>query len=685
MRSNTFNYSLLAIGVAAVLGLSTTANAAETDSTTTSVNITNQASATYKVSNEIQPTVKSNIVKVIVSEQMSFSLTADNEDDKQGNDENLNAEVAPNGYVLFRHTLTNTGNRTDEYAVTLATADEKYDVVNSTVTYTIYKADGTVDGNRTSTIPYEQANNQVFSLEKEQYIKFTINAKTKNNKGGDTQKLTISTASQLSGKVLTNTDTAFVRLPTFSIVKTITNALDLNNDKDTATYQVVVTNEATGFSTDAKDIAIEDFLPPGLVMATNLTVGDIEVGSNATNGNIIAGNANTGGFKITGIDIPVGQYVKIVFNVKQGGSGTLVPATAINHVTVTDDLDNNPDTDNTLVDSTDVDKEVKVADFYPTTNPETNYTNGYQGPFNKGDDSTLPLLTIKRALGLNGSTFREIAPTSGTAGQVTHQTVITNNGQDVEGSQAGELTFTITDNDGTAPDAINIVPGSVTVTYDPTDGSGSQTKPITADQNGIYDIYTALPNGIKPNDTVTINYKVSSVNAPLFTSSNSTTPTTEETIITLTPGKEGAPQPLAVKDKTTVRGLTLLKTQAIDANCDTTPADAAFVTTDIKDVLPGQCIVYRIQAKNTSSDSSNTTTGVGFDITNIVISDELAEFSNNATYVESSATTSVANGTASNNGTAITTTIATLAPQATETMQFKVKIKTDNGIVLPTP
>jgi hypothetical protein len=40
MKSNTFNYSLLAVGVAAVLGISTTANAAESGTTTTGVEIT---------------------------------------------------------------------------------------------------------------------------------------------------------------------------------------------------------------------------------------------------------------------------------------------------------------------------------------------------------------------------------------------------------------------------------------------------------------------------------------------------------------------------------------------------------------------------------------------------------------------------------------------------------------------
>lgn len=669
MKLNTFNYSLLSVGIAAVLGVSTTANAAETPSTTTSVNITNQATATYKVSNEAQPEVKSNIVRVVVSEQVAFSLTANNQDGNADDDQNLNVEVAPEGFVLFRHTLKNTGNRTDNYAITTPQNPPNYDTANSTVSYKIYDENGVEDTSRTvNDAPYGASSGREFPLDKGHYIELVIKAKTTGNKGGTTHALPITAVSTLlgTGKTLTNTNTSFTKLPTFSIVKTITNGLDLNDINDTATYQVVVTNDGnTAFSTDAKDIAIEDFLPPGLVMATNLSTDNIIVSGAATKGTIATGDAGSNGFKITGVNIPVGQKVTITFKVKQGGTGTLDPATAINHVTVTDDLDNNPDTANTLIDSTDSTKEQNVTAFYP--NSQNNFTNG-QAIVNPGDDSTLPLVTIERSLTLTGATEKEIAPTSGTAGQVTHQTVITNTGKDVEGSKAGELTFTITDNDGNTPDAINVVPSSVTITYDPNNGTGPTTSPITA-VNGVYDIFTALPGGIAPNGSATINYKVSSIEAPLFTPSNSTTPTFENTNVTLIPKLEGAPTQKTVTDKTTVRGLTLQKTQAIDKTCDGSSV-GAFVSTEIKDVLPGECIVYKVQAQNTS------TAELGFDITDVVILDKLANFSANADYVSGSATTTFAGGTAINDGTAITTTVTTLAPQATETMQFKVKIKT---------
>lgn len=476
MRSNTFNHSLLAIGVAAVLGISTAANAVETPKTTTGIDISNQASASYNVSEQEQPVVLSNIVKVTVSQQVSFSLTADNDDTAAGgvqfDDANIEEEVAPNGFAVFEHTLTNTGNLTDTYTITLGATNGKYDQSNSTVSFIVYEADGTTEV-RTGTVAYTAGASIQSVLEKDQSVKFTIKAKTLGNQGNETLPLELTaTSTYLAGvagatDTLTNSNTSFTRLPTFSIVKTITNGLDLNNLNDTAQYQIVVTNESTAFSTDATEVDIADFLPTGLVLAAPLTATNITPSSTATVGDIVASGAGDSGFNVTGNTIPVGQNITFLFTVKQGGSGTLDPANAINHVTVTDDLDNDPDTDNTLVDSTDTGRELLVSNFYPTN--EINNLNG-QTPANTGDDSTLPLSlggTIRRALTLTGPTFREIAPTSGTLGQVTHATVITNTGKDVEGSNAGELTFTITDNDGGARDAINIEPGSVTVTYYP--------------------------------------------------------------------------------------------------------------------------------------------------------------------------------------------------------------------------
>ena len=364
MKTHLFNYSLLATGIAAVLCINSTANAATSGSTTTAIDITNQASASYNVGELTQPIVYSNEVVIEVSEQVSFSLVSNNEDDSLGNDSNVNEEVAPNGFASFKHTLANTGNRTDSYTIKLenVTEDNKdYDLENSTATFTVYS--GTTAGT-TGTITFAQAQNQTFTLDKGQSVQFTINAKTTGNVGGNEQALLLSATSSILANntnadikpTLTNTDRSTTKLPTFSIVKTVTNALDLNDlNNDTAEYQIVVKNNkvSASYSAGAVDVAISDNLPTGLIIAKSLTTSDIQVEGDATTGSFDtanAGKAGSKGFNIKGVDIPVAGIVTITFTVKKDPNAALDPATAINHVSVTDDLDNSANTANTVID-----------------------------------------------------------------------------------------------------------------------------------------------------------------------------------------------------------------------------------------------------------------------------------------------------------------------------------------------
>ena len=87
MKSNIFNYSLLAVGIAAVMGASTSAMA-EIKNVKDAVVINNTAKASYSVDGVAQTEVVSNKVTVNVSENGSFSLSAQNEDGISG-DENL--------------------------------------------------------------------------------------------------------------------------------------------------------------------------------------------------------------------------------------------------------------------------------------------------------------------------------------------------------------------------------------------------------------------------------------------------------------------------------------------------------------------------------------------------------------------------------------------------------------------
>lgn len=679
MKPNPFKHSLIAVGVTAALGLSTHAVATNTTSGTTTniIDIENVAVASYDVAGVEQPEVVSNKVIVRVSEQLSFSLLAQNNDGDQSDNVNNGGDVAPNGIIPFKHRLENTGNRKDTYTLNLSNVetgdDAQYDVDNSTVTYQGYNADGTpiTDPVYSGTdVPVSTWNNQSIPLEAGQYIDITINAKTLGNKGGNTQDLTLTATSSLlpdANKTLTNVDKSVTTLPTFSIVKTVANALDLNDSNDTATYQIVIKNPSTDYSADATDVTITDDLPAGLLIATALTTNSITTSGSATKGTL---NQTDKGFELTGVNIPVNDSITINFTVKKDPNAALAN-NALNHVKVTDDLDNNPDTVNTLIDSTDSTVE-NVGDFY-TVN-DTDFTDGTNATGSNGDDSTQPLATIKRELELSNPTIKEIAPTSGTAGQVTHQTIITNKGQNVEGNSTNPLVLTITDGSN---DAVNPVLSEFFLIYTPANGTPSQPISVTpTEAGGVYTITgDQFPGsaGLNPGDKVEVRYNMASTSAVVGSE--------ETTVVELSAGGEGAPTNIdSVTDTTLVRGVTLVKSQAIDDTCDGT-ADTAFSSSeDPLAATPGQCVIYQILATNTSS------TERGFNIQNLVISDATSNFSATANYRgdDLASTTSTGTGTIITDQAArtadenfIKSTIDPLVPQGTATMTFSVQIKTD--------
>ena len=90
MKSNPFNYTLLAVGVVAAMGISSGANAA-TPNTTGGVSagaaaINNVATANYSVAGIAQPNVTSNTVTVNVSETANFALVSTVDDGSIGID-----------------------------------------------------------------------------------------------------------------------------------------------------------------------------------------------------------------------------------------------------------------------------------------------------------------------------------------------------------------------------------------------------------------------------------------------------------------------------------------------------------------------------------------------------------------------------------------------------------------------
>ena len=692
MKSNTFNYSLLAVGVAAVMGVSTGANAATPINAVTAgaAPITNVATASYSVAGVSQPSVTSNPVTVNVSETANFALTSTVDDGSIGDDTAINQTATPGGTTTFTHNLTNTGNVTDTYTInttgndsSLVTATPDYPLGTAPVTFTIVQADGTplttaqinaLNGQaQTGTL----TNGGTIRLQPGTRANLSYEAATPDDSNGNDKGVGTLTATSTfftannAPATLVNENQTIVRLPTFKIVKTATSTVDLTVANPQIAYSIVVTNAITDYSAAATDIVIRDVLPAGLSLP-NGTTSDVTVTGGAGTATI----STIGGRQAINVavaNLAVGASRTITFTVNvDKDQFTSANSSVTNNAEVYDKfvgpvspLPANPvlGTDYDILDSTDSKIDVtRIPD-------DAGEGNG------AGVDTAGVTNFTRRAVVLGEPTTREIAPASGTAGQVTHATTITNNGQDTEGTNANPLTFSIAD--GGLNAAVRPVTGPVSVTYTPPGGGTpviTTIQPTVADGNTYTLNTTTLPSGIAPGGVLTINYNVSSGNvaAPATVADAAAVGSNETTIVTLTPAGVNAPTATTVTDTTNVRGLTLVKTQALDATCSGTVAASTFVQ-DAINAKPDQCVIYRIQAKNTSSAE------LGFSLTDLTISDLLSNFSTGADLVAgspaTSATASSTAGIASTTSTAVLGTNYTLVPQGVGTLTFRIKIK----------
>ena len=689
MKPNSFKYSVLAVGVVAAMGI-TTANAATTSGATSSgaAPINNVATASYSVGTVAQPTVTSNTVTVNVSETANFSLVAIN-GASATDDKNEDITTTPGNGATFNHTLANNGNVSDTYTInttgdndsTITTATPKYALGTAGtngITYTIVKADGTAavasDLSSGQAVSGTLSNGGTIKLPPgfKANLSYTVTTPS-TYLGGDiavgtlTATSTFITAATGSAKVptLVNENQNIVRLPTFKIAKTATSNVDLSVTNPQIDYTITVTNVDTAYSALADNFVIRDVLPVGMTLTGNVTASGLKVTSTGKDAD---------GRQIIDIAVPslaVGadQVVSFKVNVDKTSYAT-AGASATNNAAVYDKfvgLVGN-------LTATPADTDYDILDSTVTANDKTRIPTSADVAGGVGVDTAATTNFSNRSIALNNETIREIAPTSGTAGQVTHTTNIVNSGRDTEGTTANPLTFTITD--GGVNGAVAPVAGPITVTYTPPNNGTVVTttlQPTVSGGNSYLINSTTLPSGIAPGGTLAINYKVTSTAAVI--------PSSENTIVTLTAAGNGAPTVAPVTDKTNVKGLTLEKFQALDASCTGTVADASFSKDAISGASPDQCIIYRINATNTSSaiQTSTPAAASGFNITGLTISDLLSNFSAGADLVAgspaSTATSGSTVGAATANTTAVSTTATTLAPQGVASLSFRVKIK----------
>lgn len=666
MKKFNFNPNALTAGVALALGVGIASGVSASTSSgsaspTGGVQISNTATASYSVDGVAQPTVTSNAVIVNVSEIGSFTLFG-TQGTSTTDDMNENQAAVPGGTTTFTNKLTNTGNVTDTYTLNLTTnndpnittGNQDYTYANpTTITYAIYNADGKV----ATTLASGQAQtgtvastNGTIKLLPGQYATLTYNVTSpatviggQSGVGTLTATSSYITSNPTAGATATlvNENQAIVKLPVFAISKTASStSIDLNATSPTVDYTITVKNDGTAtYAADAIGVLIQDKLPTGLTVsggASAITVtSDNSTTSNGTAPTVTTSADGRQIIAINGVALKVNETMTITFK-------AAIDKTKVNKAGVTNTAEVYDNYDNTPVTPGD-NPTAHIKDSSGTSNPtDAKVPNDPMGTGTGGDTST-PITFSNRSLTLTGGRSDELPPTSTSTG-VTYTQTITNTGNNPESG----LTFTISNPSTTD----NITPSNVVYTAP----DGTKTT-LTPNGSGVY----TIPGSIGSGQTGTITYDVVTTGATIGTSETNT--------ITLKPADvpgTTTPTVTPVTNTTTVRGMTLVKEQALDANCDKTP-DTAFAQTTVT-ATPGQCIVYKITATNTMTTKS---------LTNVVISDKADQWNTKATYVAGSIFDSAGGTTVAPGATAQSSALS-LAPGANGSLQFVIRINNAN-------
>lgn len=653
MKKFNFNPNVLTAGVALALGLvSGSANASTTtNQISTAGTISNTAEATYSVDGVAQPKVTSNAVVVNTSEVANFTLVATQ--GASATDDKNEAQVATPGQATeFTNTLTNKGNLSDTYTLnitqnnedSIATGNQDYKFTSPTaITYVIKNADGSTPTAAQLAAGQAQTGGKVasgssISLLPGQYAELSYNVTTPSTQiGGQSGvgTLTATSTKITSGGTLINENQAIVRLPVFAITKTAAKTnIDLNAANPSIDYSITVKNDGTAtYAADAVGVLIQDKLPIGLSVdkGTPITVSSSD--DSTTNGAApqILKSGNQQIIAISGVDLKVGETMTITFKALVDKATVDKTKPLVNNADV---YDNYGTTTPTAGDNPTSD----IKDSTATSDPTNAHVPSDPAGTGTGGDSSTPVNFSDRGLTLTGSTTAELPPTS--AKPATYTETITNTGNNPESG----LTFTITNPSNTD----NITPSNVVYTAP----NGTKTT-LTPNGSGVY----SIPGSIGSGQTGTITYDVATTGAAVSSSETNTI-----TLIPATVTGTTTPTVAPVTNTTKVEGLKLVKTQAIDANCDGT-AEGTFVDTAISGT-PGQCVVYRITATNSMTTKA---------LNNVVISDLASQWNAKATYVAGSGRDS-ASGSVTPPGTSVVSSTFSIPAKGTGWLQFAIKI-----------
>lgn len=206
--------------------------------------IGNQATAQYFDSSNTQRNTSSNAVQTTVSQVKSFTLNA-----------NGAKTAAPGQTVYFPHTITNTGNGTDTYALTQATNG-----TGTTHTGLVYYIDANSDGVPDNFTPITTTG----ALASGSAFSFVLAAVVPSSAAKDATGTITVGATDTGGNTKTNTDTTTVA----NSVVNVNKSLSLTSGPAGAIVTVTLAYTNSG-TLDASNLVLSDVLPIGMTYKTS--------------------------------------------------------------------------------------------------------------------------------------------------------------------------------------------------------------------------------------------------------------------------------------------------------------------------------------------------------------------------------------------------------------------------------